>query len=103
MRYVEEDDSFPYFLFDGCKEEDVEAQYGGEVMELYYEDLRQAVAYTATKKKTHLDIEEIFGGEGGTTKMGFKLSLRGGINFDCITGFDLIHKADVIFLVGILA
>ena len=96
MRYVEVDGSLSYL--DGHKEEDVEAQYGGEVMELHYEDLRQAVAYTAMRKKTHLDIVEIFGGEGGTTKMGLKLSLRGGINFDIITGFDLMNNADVIFL-----
>ena len=30
--------------------------------------------------------------------MGLKLSLRGGINFDIITGFDLMNKAGVTFL-----
>ena len=30
--------------------------------------------------------------------MGLKLSLRGGINFDIITRFDLMSKADVTFL-----
>ena len=30
--------------------------------------------------------------------MGLKLSLRGGINFDIITGFDCMNKAEVIFL-----
>ena len=68
------------------------------VLELYYDDRRQAAAYNATRKRTHLDIVELFGGEGGTTRMGIKLSLRGGINFDIITGFDLMNKADVTFL-----
>ena len=35
MRYVEVNDSLSYLLFDGHKEEDVEAQYGGEVIELH--------------------------------------------------------------------
>ena len=30
--------------------------------------------------------------------MGLKLSLRGGINFDIIIGFDLMDKADVALL-----
>ena len=49
-------------------------------------------------KKKYMDIVELFGGEGLTTRMGLKLSLRGGINFDVITGFDLMNKADVTFL-----
>ena len=99
MRYVEVNDSLSYLVFDGHEDEDVEVQYGNdEVMELHYDDLRQAAAYTATQKKVHLDIVELFGGEGGTTKMGIKLSLRGGINFDITTGFDLMNKADVTFL-----
>ena len=43
----------------------------------------------------HLDIVELFGGEGVVTSMGINLSLRGGINFDIITGFDFMNKADV--------
>ena len=60
--------------------------------------MRQAAAYSATKRKVHLDIVELFGGEGGITKIDIRLSLRGGINFDIITGFDLMNKADVTFL-----
>ena len=94
MRYLQDNDRLSYLLFD--ETEDVEEQYGDCVHELQYEDLRQAVAYTATaSKKTYRDIVELFGGEGLTTKMGLKLSLRGGINFDVTTGFDLMSKADV--------
>ena len=57
MRYVEVNDSLSYLLFDGHEDEDVDVQYGNdEVMDLYYDELRQGAAYTATKKKVHLDL-----------------------------------------------
>eukprot|EP00959_Pyramimonas_sp_CCMP1952_P105700 2210334-Pyramimonas_sp.AAC.1 len=44
--------------------------------------------------ETTVDIMEIYGGEAGTTRSSVRLGLRGGRNFDIVTGCDLALKED---------
>ena len=59
---------------------------------LYVSDITPYLALLSTRndKEPYVDIAEVMGGEGRTTQVLIRRNFKGGRNFDCVVGVDLM-------------